>query len=89
MGNEDGQHDFFRGHPGGVLDASLWPQEIAVAFVNGPTICMPPTQLAGLTDAQFARRRQRVLRRQHPLEDREISVHPLFDWPEDEEPSYP
>ena len=89
VGDEDGEHDFFRGHPGRVVDLGLWPDEIAVTFVHGPTICMPPSEVAVLDEDEYARRRLRVFRRRHPLDERSITLHPLFDWPEGEEPTDP
>jgi hypothetical protein len=48
-----------------------------------------PADVAVLDEAEYARRRLRVIRRLHPLEDRDINLHPLFDWPEGEQPTYP
>ncbi len=89
VGDDDGEHDFFRGHPGRAVDFGMWPHEIAVTFVHGPTICMPPSEVVPLDAAEYDRRRSRIFRRLHPLEERAITLHPLFDWPEGEEPPYP
>jgi hypothetical protein len=50
---------------------------------------MSPADVAVLDEAEYARRRLRLFRRRHPLEERDITLDPLFDYPEGEEPPYP
>jgi hypothetical protein len=91
VGAEDGEHEVYRGHPGRVIDAGLMPHDLAVSFVNGPSICLGPEDLRELSEADYLARGRRLVRLLHPLEERPV---PRFnaagdEWPDGGEPGGP
>lgn len=89
IGGEDGEHDFFQGHPGRVTDTGLWPHEVAVGFVNGPSVCLRPEDLEQVGEDEYLRRGRRLVACQHPLFDRDIARFNAEgdEWPDGGEPS--
>lgn len=71
-GDEDGEHAFYRGHPGRVIDTGLWPSEVAVGFVNRPSVCLRPEDLRPITESEYVRRGRRLVACRHPLDDRDV-----------------
>ncbi len=91
VGDEDGEHHFFRGHPAVVIDTYSWPREVSVSFVNGPSVCLRGDAVAPVSDQEYLRRGRRLVDGLHPLVDREV---PRFnaaghEWPEGREPEPP
>jgi hypothetical protein len=83
-----GRTRFSPAYPGLIIDDGLWPFELAVSFVNGPSICLPPAELAPLPDAEYLARGRRLVHGNHPVMDGTV---PRFnaggdEWPEGHEP---
>lgn len=72
VGSDLPDEQMWEGHPGRIIDDGLWPTEVAVAFVNGATVCMPPDQLRLIDEAEYARLGHRTAGCTHPLRDEAI-----------------
>lgn len=88
VGDDDGVLRIYRGHPGRVVDTGLWPNEVAVAFVNGPSLYLAAGEARILPELDYLTRGRRLVALTHPLEDRPV---PRFnadgeEWPEGHEP---
>lgn len=91
VGDEDGEHHFFRGHPAVVIDTHSWPREVTVSFVNGPSMCLGGDAVAPIRNQEYLRRGRRLVDGLHPLVNRQV---PRFnaaghEWPEGREPELP
>jgi hypothetical protein len=58
----------WHGHPGRVIDLGQYPNEVAISFVNGPSLCLSPDQVERLDDATYRERGERVLALRHPAD---------------------
>lgn len=81
---EDSVLRLYCGHPGRVVDVDAMPSEVSVSFVNGPSLACSPDEVRLLPDPDYVSRGRRLVRLQHPLEDRAV---PRFntegdEWPE-------
>lgn len=83
---DDDAHDLYRGHPGRVIDVHL---EVAVSFVNGPSLSMPARYLRPLTDAEYLRRGRRLVEGVHPIDGRRVAglLARGHEWPDGAEPT--
>jgi len=75
----------WKGHPGVVIDApSFEPRELVVAFVAGPSLCVPAAEVHGLDDAHYRSRGRRIIDGMHPIAERGVGT-PLTaegsNWP--------
>jgi hypothetical protein len=88
VGGDDGENQVFAGHPGLIVDDGLWPFEVAVSFVNGPSICLRPAELAPLLDGEYIARGRRLVRGHHPVMDGAVPRFnaPGDEWPEGHDP---
>jgi hypothetical protein len=87
INRDDAEQRLWHGQPGRVVSTDLWPSEIIVAFINGPTVCLPPAAVAALDDATYAERARAVLNLRHPT-DRGRAIPQLWaelePWEDDE-----
>jgi hypothetical protein len=79
VGADDAELMLWNGQPGRVVAVESYPRELVVAFVNGPTLCLSPEDVAELDPETYRERAQRVLRLAHPV--REDAAIPQF-WAE-------
>lgn len=71
---DDDEVQLYQGHVGRVCLTDLWPHEIIVSFINGPSIGLSPEDVALVDAATFEERGKRLVAGQHPLEDRPIPM---------------
>lgn len=69
VGDADMDPFLHEGHPGRVIDLGLYPPEVTVGFVNGPSLCLAPSDLQPLTEGQYLERGRRLVALTHPLRD--------------------
>lgn len=81
----------WEGHVGRVVDATRWPDEVVVAFVNGATVCMPAAELRTVDGNVYARLGHRAAQCLHPLRDETIPPVNVDgqEWPDGETPRDP
>jgi len=87
VGLDDTDLMLWHGQPGRVVITDLWPREVVVSFVNGPTLCLVPADVAALDETSYRERAHRVLALVHPTDDgRRIpqSWAELEPWEDDE-----
>lgn len=86
-GADDADVMLWHGHPGRVTDLGQYPNEVAISFVNGPSLCLTLHQVEQLDAATYRERGQRVLALRHPTDaNRHISQFwaDLVPWADDE-----
>lgn len=62
----------YLGHPGLVIENGLWPTELTIQFVNGPTECVNPQSVRPLILLEYLSRGDRLVALRHPLQEREV-----------------
>ncbi len=89
VGDDDITACVYNGHPGRVIDRGQYPTEVAVGFVNGPSLCVPLEQLRALSEEEYLQRGRRLVALMHPVLD--VPVHRFNDegdeWVDGGEPS--
>ncbi len=65
-GDDDADLMLWHGHPGRVIDLGLYPTEVGISFVNGPSLYLTPDEVERLDAATYRERGKRVLALQHP-----------------------
>lgn len=69
VGDADMDAFLHHGHPGRIIDTGLWPNEVVVGFVNGPSLCLAPSDVRPLSERQYLERGRRLVALTHPLDD--------------------
>lgn len=85
---DDSIADVYQGHPGRLIDVMAWMNEVIVSFVNGPSLCLPPSAITPISEQDYLERGQRLVWLLHPLADRAVPGFsmPGSEWPEGHEP---
>lgn len=68
LGEDSPDSYLWLGHPGIVIDVpSFEPQEVVVAFVAGPSLCVPGSAVRLLDDTSYHSRGVRLIAGTHPV----------------------
>jgi len=87
-GPDDTVPDVHQGHPGRLIDVMAWMNEVTVSFVNGPSLCLPPSVISPISEQDYLQRGRRLVRLLHPLAERAVTGlnMPGSEWPDGHEP---
>jgi len=87
-GLDDTVPDVHQGHPDRLIDVMAWMNEVTVSFVNGPSLCLPPSVISPISEQDYLQRGRRLVRLLHPLADRAVTGFnmPGSEWPDGHEP---